>query len=119
MEWYPSLFLKFFRQLIFPCRHMCSLETLGTIPTSRLVFVENVILITTFFGLADSALPGSWCGPISLLPGIGVIGAMSHTVGNYIISYIAFLSNSGVVLYLCAFQTLSIHSLNWMVAIFQ
>ena len=42
MEWYPSLFLKFFRQLIFPCRHMCSLETLGTIPTSRLVFVENV-----------------------------------------------------------------------------
>ena len=42
MEWYPSLFLKFFRQLIFPCRHMCSLETLGTIPTSRLVFVENI-----------------------------------------------------------------------------
>ena len=42
MEWYPSLFLKFFRQLIFSCRHMCSLETLGTIPTSRLVFVENV-----------------------------------------------------------------------------
>ena len=42
MEWYPSLFLKFFRQLIFPCRHMCSLETLGTIPTSRHVFVENV-----------------------------------------------------------------------------
>ena len=27
MEWYPSLFLKFFRQLIFPCRHMCSLES--------------------------------------------------------------------------------------------
>ena len=42
MEWYPSLFLKFFRQLIFPCRHMCSLETLGTIPTSQLVFVENI-----------------------------------------------------------------------------
>ena len=42
MKWYPSLFLKFFRQLIFPCRHTCSLETLGTIPTSRLVFVENV-----------------------------------------------------------------------------
>ena len=46
MEWYPSLFLKFFRQLIFPCRHMCSLETLGTIPTSRLVFVENLLYIT-------------------------------------------------------------------------
>ena len=73
----------------------------------------------TSLGLADSALPGSYSGPISLLPGIGVIGAMSHTVGNYIISYIAFLSNSGVVLYLCTFQTLSIHSLNWMVAIFQ
>ena len=42
VEWYLSLFLKFFRQLIFPCRHMCSLETLGTIPTSLLVFVENV-----------------------------------------------------------------------------
>ena len=42
MEWYPSLFLKFFHQLIFPCRHTCSLETLGTIPTSLLVFVENV-----------------------------------------------------------------------------
>ena len=42
MEWYLSLFLTFFRQLIFPCRHMCSLETLGTIPTSLLVFVENV-----------------------------------------------------------------------------
>ena len=38
MEWYPSLYLKFFRQLMFPCRHMCSLETLA----SRLVFVENV-----------------------------------------------------------------------------
>ena len=42
MEWYPSLFLKFFHQLIFPCRHTCFLETLGTIPTSLLVFVENV-----------------------------------------------------------------------------
>ena len=33
MEWYPSLFLKFFHQLIFPCRHTCSLETLGYIST--------------------------------------------------------------------------------------
>ena len=30
---YPSLFLKFFHQLFFPCRHMCSSETLGTIST--------------------------------------------------------------------------------------
>ena len=48
MEWYPSLFLTFFRQLIFPCRHMCSLETFGTILTSRLVFVENVIYIYSY-----------------------------------------------------------------------
>ena len=52
MEWYPSLFLKFFHQLIFPCRHTCSLETHGTIPTSLLVFVENVftsliVVVTT------------------------------------------------------------------------
>ena len=39
---YPSLFLKFFHQLIFPCRHTCSSETLGTISTSQLVFVENM-----------------------------------------------------------------------------
>ena len=42
MEWYPSLFLEFFHQLDFPCRHMCSSETRGTIPISLLVFVENV-----------------------------------------------------------------------------
>ena len=39
--------------------------------------------------------------------------------GNDIISYIAFFSNSGVVSYLCAFQTLSMHSLNLMAAIYQ
>ena len=39
-EWYPSLILKYFHQLIFPCRHMCPSETLGTIPTSLLAFVE-------------------------------------------------------------------------------
>ena len=44
MEWYPSLILTFFHQLIFPCRHMCSSGTLYTIPTSLLVFVENVLL---------------------------------------------------------------------------
>ena len=44
MEWYPSLILKFFHQLIFPCRHMCSLETLGTIPTSLLVFWKTFLL---------------------------------------------------------------------------
>ena len=37
-----SLFLEFFHQLVFPCRHACSSETHGTIPTSLLVFVENV-----------------------------------------------------------------------------
>ena len=37
MEWYPSLFLEFFHQLVFPCRHACSSETHGTIPTSLLV----------------------------------------------------------------------------------
>ena len=37
-----SLFLDFFYQLVFPCRHACSSETHGTIPTSLLVFVENV-----------------------------------------------------------------------------
>ena len=41
MEWYPSLFLEFFHQLVFPCRHTCSSETRGTIPTSLLVFVEK------------------------------------------------------------------------------
>ena len=52
MEWYPSLILKFFHQLIFPCRHMCSLETLGTIPTSLLVFVENIFTsLVTFYGV--------------------------------------------------------------------
>ena len=44
MEWYPSLILKFSHQLIFPCRHMCSLETLGTIPTSLLVFWKTFLL---------------------------------------------------------------------------
>ena len=58
MEWYPSLFLKFFRQLIFPCRHMCSLETLGTIPTSRLVFVENVF--TSRVNKIDLLLIQNW-----------------------------------------------------------
>ena len=58
MEWYPFLFLKFFRQLIFPCRHMCSLETLGTIPTSQLVFVENVFtsLVSLLFYGVQAAL---------------------------------------------------------------
>ena len=42
MEWYPSLFLEFFHQLVFPCRPTYSSETRGTIPTSLLVFVENV-----------------------------------------------------------------------------
>ena len=42
MEWYPSLFLKFFCQLIFPCRHTCSSEALGTILISVLVFVKNI-----------------------------------------------------------------------------
>ena len=37
MEWYPSLFVEFVYQLIFPCRHTCSSETCGTIPTSLLV----------------------------------------------------------------------------------
>ena len=44
MEWYPSLFPEFFHQLFFPCRHTCSSETRGTIPTSLLVFVENFCL---------------------------------------------------------------------------
>ena len=38
----PSLFLEFYHQLVFPCRHTCSSETCGTIPTSLLVFVEIV-----------------------------------------------------------------------------
>ena len=35
----PLLVPEVFHQLIFPCRHMCSLETLGTIPTSLLVSI--------------------------------------------------------------------------------
>ena len=38
----PFLFPEFFHQLVFPCRHTCSSETRGTIPTSLLVFVGNV-----------------------------------------------------------------------------
>ena len=30
-------------RLVFPCRHTCSSATRGTIPTSLLVFVENVL----------------------------------------------------------------------------
>ena len=63
MEWYPSLIVPgrrrmftsvvehglvpllvpgVFHQLVFPCRHTCSSETHDTIPTSLLVFVENL-----------------------------------------------------------------------------
>ena len=56
MEWYPSLILKFFHQLIFPCRHMCSSETLGTIPTSLLVFVENIFTSLVTFYRVQAAL---------------------------------------------------------------
>ena len=59
MEWYPSLFLKFFRQLIFPCRHTCSLETLGTIPTSLRVFVENVFTSLYTYLLQNVCTPNS------------------------------------------------------------
>ena len=38
----PLLVPEVFPPVDFPCRYMCSLETLGTIPTFRLVFVENV-----------------------------------------------------------------------------
>ena len=38
----PFLILEFFHQLVFPCRHTCSSETRGTIPTSLLVFVGNI-----------------------------------------------------------------------------
>ena len=48
---YPSLFLKFFRQLIFPCRHTCSSEALATIPISLLVLVENVFTFLVFYFL--------------------------------------------------------------------
>ena len=34
----PSLFLHFFRQLVFPCSYLIR----GTIPTSVLVLVENI-----------------------------------------------------------------------------
>ena len=47
MEWYPSLFLEFFHQLVFPYRHTCSSETHGTIPTSLLVFVESPEAVLT------------------------------------------------------------------------
>ena len=40
----PLIVPKVFHQLIFQCRHMCSSETLGIIPTSLLVFVENVFI---------------------------------------------------------------------------
>ena len=38
----PLLVPEVFPTVDFPCRHTCSLETLGTIPTSLLVFVENI-----------------------------------------------------------------------------
>ena len=46
----PSLFLHFFRQLVFPCSYLIR----GTIPTSVLVLVENIFTplydnITTYF----------------------------------------------------------------------
>ena len=34
----PSLFLHFFRQLLFPCSYLIT----GTIPTSVLVLVKNI-----------------------------------------------------------------------------
>ena len=58
MEWYPSLFLEFFHHLVFPCRHTCSSETHGTIPTSLLVFVENVF---TFLILCSSVVDHDCC----------------------------------------------------------
>ena len=38
----PLLVPEVFPPVDFSSRHMCSLETFGTIPTSLLVFVENV-----------------------------------------------------------------------------
>ena len=63
----PSLFLKFFHQFIFPCRHMCSSETLGTISTSLLVFVENVF--TSFVSLLamECKLHSGKFGPVFVI----------------------------------------------------
>ena len=63
MEWYPSLFLELFHQLLFPCRHACSSETHGTIPTSLLVFVENVFTSLVSLLFLDCKLH---CGTNSL-----------------------------------------------------
>ena len=50
MEWYPSLFLELFHQLVFNAgTHVLQIH--GTIPTSLLVFVENVF---TFLILCSS-----------------------------------------------------------------
>ena len=51
MEWYPSLFLEFFHQLVFRCRHTCSSETCCTIPTSLLAFAKNsfTLLVSLLF----------------------------------------------------------------------
>ena len=47
----PSLFLHFFRQLIFPCSYLIR----GTIPTSVLVLVKNIFtpLFLTFLWCAS------------------------------------------------------------------
>ena len=96
MEWYPSLFLKFFCQLIFPCRYKCSSETLGTIPTSLLVicrkhcnFSSNYNLSKLFSALYNCITYGSlpiiqWtidCSLVKDLPKVGfVIGSQTFTL---------------------------------------
>ena len=53
----PFLVPEIFPPVDFPCRHTCSLETLGTIPTSLLVFVDNVFtfLVSLLFSYGVQA----------------------------------------------------------------
>ena len=61
----PLLVPEVFPPVDFPCRHTCSLEMLGTIPTSLLVFVENV-----FTSLLTYSTVGQSIASISDLGGI-------------------------------------------------
>ena len=48
MEWYPFLFLELFLQLVFPCRHTCSLQRHMAPSLHHFLFLWKMFLLPLF-----------------------------------------------------------------------